>query len=225
MRCLRRVVVVGFVVGSGGVVVLGILTLGVVLLNPFAGFDGRIEFARLSGRTAKDRLEDTWPSGVDPGAVTEVSFKTEWSRDSYSSWFQIRLLPTAAARWQDDIHSKQQSSSIDCLHHLHEGAEGVHHVVSAPRIAIAHTGAAPVWWTPPAMNFRATEAMLWYTNYDSGVARATYSGLDPSTNTLWIYEFACQHGRLWAPGDIPKGEQFAAVGHKDLAPPSSGSPN
>jgi hypothetical protein len=59
------------------------------------------------------------------------------------------------------------------------------------------TGVTPVWWTPPAISFRATEIMLWYDGFDSGVGRAAYSAFDESTGILWMYDYAAQHDLLW----------------------------
>jgi hypothetical protein len=53
--------------------------------------------------------------------------------------------------------------------------------------------------------------MLWYTDYDSGVGRATNSAFDKSTGILWIYDYACQHDRLWSPGNVPPGDVFSTV--------------
>ena len=53
--------------------------------------------------------------------------------------------------------------------------------------------------------------MKWYRNNDSGVGRATYSGYDEATNSLWIYHYSAQHDRLWTRGDVPAGEQFSTI--------------
>ena len=105
----------------------------------------------------------------------------------------------------DHIHAAQERNSKSCLHHLHEGLEGVHRNIVGPPPMHWQTGNAPAWWTPPALDFRATVIMLWYTDYDSGVGRATYSGFDESTGTLWIYDYACQHDEVWSHGDVPEG--------------------
>ena len=73
------------------------------------------------------------------------------------------------------------------------------------------TGTTPTWWSPPAIDFRATELMKWYRGYDSGVGRATYSGYDETTKTLWIYEYSCQHDQLWSQGNVPTGQQFSTI--------------
>jgi hypothetical protein len=51
--------------------------------------------------------------------------------------------------------------------------------------------------------------MKWYRDYYSGVGRATYSAYDESAQTLWIYEYSCQHDILWSSGDVPAGEHFS----------------
>ena len=68
------------------------------------------------------------------------------------------------------------------------------------------TGTTPAWWKPPAIEFRATEEMSWYENYDSGVGHATYTAFDESTGRLWIYKYSCQHDILWQHGQLPEGE-------------------
>ena len=52
--------------------------------------------------------------------------------------------------------------------------------------------------------------MLWYTNYDSGVGRATYTSFDEPVGVLWIYDYACQHDRLWTHGNVPAGSVFTS---------------
>ncbi len=93
---------------------------------------------------------------------------------------------------------------------LHEGVEGVHRTVAGPPPANWQTGECPSWWTPPKIDFRATEVMLWYTNYESGVGRATYTSFDRQSGVLWIYDYACQHDKLWTHGNIPPGTMFTS---------------
>ena len=176
-----------------------------ILTDPFGGAD---EFIGVGGSEAKSRLAEIWPSMVDPSDVQSLSCKTESSRDSYSSWFKIKLLPAAAEKWQDDIHAQQESSCNGAADKMHEPAEGVRREVNGPPPFHRQTGTTPAWWLPPPMPFRATEAMLWYQNYNSGVARATYSGFDPASSTLWVYQYACQHDQLWSPGVVPAGRKF-----------------
>ena len=95
------------------------------------------------------------------------------------------------------------------LGRLHEGLEGVHRILGGPPPLHRQTGATPAWWSPSAIDFRATEIMVWYEGHYSGVGRAVYSGYDESSKTLWIYEYACQHDQLWPPRAIPAGEQFS----------------
>jgi hypothetical protein len=111
----------------------------------------------------------------------------------------------------DQMHKHQEDWSKQCLHHLHEGLEGVHRTISGPPPQHWQTGETPSWWTPPGIDFRATEVMLWYTNYDSGVGRATYSGFDESNGVLWVYDYASQHDILWSHGGMPAGDLFTTI--------------
>ncbi len=208
MRFVRRVIVIAVLLSCAATFLFAVIAIGAFLLDPFGGFAGANEFTDLSGRAAKQRISESWPPGVDTAFVQSVSHKTDWSRDSYSSWYRIRLTENAATNWMDHIHAVQERNSRTCLHHLHEGLEGVHRTIAGPPPTHWQTDDVPTWWSPPAEDFRATEVMLWYTNYDSGVGRATYSCFDKLTGTLWIYDYASQHDRLWSPGDVPFGTQF-----------------
>lgn len=193
------------------VVVAPLFICGSFLIrNPFAGFAGRSEFNELSGSAAKRRLSE-WPDGVDSNDVQYVSYKSEYSRDSYSSWYRIQLARSAALTWADHMHQRQESCSRLSLHHLHEGLEGVHRTIAGPPPQHRKTGDTPPWWTPPNADFRATEVMLWYANYDSGVGRATYSAFDESTGFLWIYDYASQHDILWSHENAPAGTVFSTI--------------
>jgi hypothetical protein len=137
-----------------------------------------------------------------------VSYKSESSRDSYSSWYRITLSATAAGKWTNQIHKHQEDWSRGCLGDLHERLEGVHRTISGPPPLHSQTGETPNWWTPPNIDFRATEVMLWYTHYDSGVGRATYTSFDNLAGVLWMYDYACQHDKLWTHGNVPTGNVF-----------------
>ncbi|MEI8213459.1 MAG: hypothetical protein WCI02_15030 [Planctomycetota bacterium] len=204
VRALIRYVVYA---GCGLIVLFAIMICVSFLMNPFAGFAGQSEFSDLSGYSAKRRLSD-WPSDVDPRDVQNVSYKSEYSRDSYSSWYRISLSATAAEKWTNQIHKHQEDWSRGCLGDLHEGLEGVHRTISGPPPLHWQTGETPTWWTPPNIDFRATEVMLWYTNYDSGVGRATYTSFDNLAGVLWMYDYACQHDKLWTHGNVPTGNVF-----------------
>ncbi len=114
----------------------------------------------------------------------------------------------------DHVHAEQESEKY---FPVDECCEGVHRItISRPPSLRRYTGRIPTWWSPPKIRFRATEMMKWYANYDSGYARATYSGFDESTSTLWVYKYVCQHDRLWSPGDLPEGTPFK-VEKKDFS--------
>ncbi|MFO0943283.1 MAG: hypothetical protein U0930_21320 [Pirellulales bacterium] len=209
-RNARTVIRCAFYVCCVMVLLLPILFCGLVLLNPFSGIDGHSSFNDLSGVSAKQRLNE-WPADVNPRDVKAVSYKSDYTRDSYSSWYRVKLTSGAAESWINQVHSGQEASSRQYLHQLHEGLEGVHRTTAGPPPQHCQTGTTPTWWTPPAINFRATEVMLWYRQYDSGVGRATYSAFDESTGILWIYDYASQHDRLWSHGNIPSGTFFTVV--------------
>lgn len=191
-------------------VIWAVFICGSFLLNPFAGFAGESEFAELSASAAKRHLPN-WPVGVATSDVKSVSYKSAYSRDSYSSWYRIQLTADAASIWTNQVHSHQEEWSKRCLHDLHEGLEGVHWTIGGPPPLHSQTGETPAWWSPPTIDFRATEVMLWYKNYDSGVGRATYSAFDTSDRTLWMYDYACQHDTLWPQGNVPIGNVFSTL--------------
>ena len=173
--------------------------------NPF----GDCEFVGLSGSQAKTRLKQAWPPSIDSSDVQSVSTKWSGSIDSSSSWWKIALTPDAAAEWQQHYHSSQELWIKVSGSSLYECAEGVDREIDGPPFLRSQTGTTPGWWSPPSIKFHATEGMLWYKNHDSGVARATYSGFDEASNTLWVYQYIAQHDRIWQPGVIPEGRQFS----------------
>jgi len=205
MRTIRRLVVVGFFVACAVIVLMAVAMVGSTVL--FFGFGGRREFTDLAGPTAKRKLGDAWPSSVDPDAVESVTWKTEWSRDSSSSWWRIVLDREATLRWMDHVHAEEERWAKH-----HDGpVEGVHRTIAGPPPLRKQTGATPAWWSPPAIDCRATEVMLWY-SHGSGVGRATYSAFDASTSTLWVYQYACQHDKLWPSGEPPSGTPIHVPG-------------
>lgn len=203
-RTVIRFVVYAFCVI---VVLFPIFVCGSFLMNPFGGFAGESEFAELSGSAAKRRLP-YWPVGVVASDVETVSFKSAHSRDSYSSWYCIELTDDAALTWSKQAHAQQVEWSKQCLHGRHECLEGVNRTLDGPPPLHSQTGETPGWWSPPAITFRATEVMLWYDDFYSGVARATYTAFDETNQTLWIYDYACQHDILWPRGNVPNGDVF-----------------
>ncbi len=122
-RTLRTLIRYFVYAGSGLVVLFAIMICLSFLMNPFAGFAGQSEFSDLAGHSAKRRLSD-WPSNVDPRDVQNVSYKSQYSRDSYSTWYRITLSDNAAERWTNQIHKHQEDWSRGCLCDLHEGLEG-----------------------------------------------------------------------------------------------------
>ena len=171
------------------------------------GFDGTSEFVELNGRQAKRRMAE-WPSNVDPSEVKTASFKTEWARDSYSSWYRITLSPKAAKKWRDEFHDQKEMGPQEYIGHLHEGYEGIHRTILGPPPQHWQTGDTPKWWDPPSIDFRSTEVMVWYDNFDSGVGQAVYSAFNPENGELWIYDYAAQHDELWQNGKMPSGDAF-----------------
>ncbi len=102
-RTLRTLIRYFVYAGSGLVVLFAIMICLSFPMNPFAGFAGQSEFSDLAGHSAKRRLSD-WPSNVDPRDVQNVSYKSQYSRDSYSTWYRITLSDNAAERWTNQIH-------------------------------------------------------------------------------------------------------------------------
>jgi hypothetical protein len=199
------VIVCAFLLGCAGIAVIGVMAIASQISSPFGGFSRTHEIVNSPGHVAKKRFGEDWPPSVDPAMVQSVSCKSETSRDSYASWYRIQLNSESARKWMDHMHSKQEHDSRSSLHHLHEGLEGVRRTIIGPPPTRWQTGNAPSWWSPPSIEYRATEIMLWYRNYDSGVGRATYSAFEPGADTLWIYDYASQHNQLWSPGDSTLG--------------------
>lgn len=206
--------VVVFYVGCALAVALCVVVPGSLVLLPFLMPFGDEEtgFVDLPGSEAHRQLQSSWPSTVDPADVRNVSSRTNASRDSYSTWTRLVLSPHAAAEWTKDAHRSEERSVLSQRpDHFKHGAEGVRRTIAGPPSTLAKTGDEPAWWTPPSMEFKATEAMLWYRDYHSGVARATWSAYDENSETLWIYSFAAQHHLLWPHGEVPEGERFSNI--------------
>lgn len=178
-------------------------------------FDGCEEFSGLAGSAAKKELAQAWPNSVPADAVDSVDYKSEWSRDSSSTWYRIKLKQPEAAAWMDYVHASEEESAEVCAT-MHDGTyyapEGVNRTVAGPPPLHDQTGTTPAWWSPPSKEFRATEVMVWYvegdSGTDSGTGRATYSAFDDSDNTLWIYEYTAQHDLLWSRGAVPDGQRL-----------------
>lgn len=197
---------------------LMILTIVVVpLVAPFGGVTE--EFTDLSGQEGSQRFRSGWPPGIDPAEVQSVSRKYASSFDAHSCWYRIQLSTDAASAWRNAIHSEEERRYGKTSDQRDEGVEGVHRSVGRPPPLHRQTGTTPDWWLPPAIEFRATELMRWYHDFQSGVGRATYSGYDETTNTLWIYEYSAQHDRLWPPGKLPDGKPFSTIKRAALNPP------
>lgn len=178
------------------------------LIAPF-GRGVESEFSNLPGRQAIDRLHSGWPADLDPRKVDEVSWKYSGTIDSHSKWFKIVLSPDAATIWQDEAHRRQEQSSRESVQSSRDLLEGVHRVERGPPTLRRQTGKTPAWWAPPAIDFRVTESMRWHGS-DWGYGRATWSGYDEPTRTLWIYDDGRQRDDLWLRGKVPAGQQFSA---------------
>ena len=181
-----------------------------LLVNPFDGFDGGSEFVELSGRQAKRKMRE-WPAAVSENDVQRVSRKHEFNPDSNSAWYRVRLSKGAAIAWQNHIHLVKENGPQQYVDNFYEGYEGINRSVLGPPPQHWQTGETPNWWKPPAIDFRATEVMVWYRDYNSGVGQAVYSGFDPNTSELWIYDYSCQHDDLWEHGAMPDGDSFGSV--------------
>lgn len=209
-RTIRTVIRLVFYFFCVLVVLYPIMVCVPFLMNPFAGFAGSSEFVDRPGLSAK-RSMDEWPVSIDPANVRIVSRKCDFSIDSHSAWYKIELNATSAQIWEDYVHSKQELYSRESIQRDDRGLEGVRRVLLGPPPLHQLTGYVPDWWKPTTIDFRATEAMKWYSGIDSGVGQATYTGYDAEKQTLWVYTYAGQHDRLWEPNQIPDGEVFSRL--------------
>ena len=217
MQTLRRVVLILFYAACVCIVLVAMLFFGAIVLNPFGGFAGSTQFANRSGPSAK-RSMNAWPTAVDPSKVRFVSLKHDYSIDSHSTWYKIELDHRSSQLWADSVHADRERYSRESLRRDDRGLEGVRRIVPGPPPLHSTTGDTPEWWSPPSIDFRATEAMKWYSGYDSGVGQAAYTGYDADKQVLWVYEYACQHDRLWEPNQIPNGDVFSRL--EETAEPS-----
>ena len=192
------------------VVCIAVLSVWTIILDPFLGFDASLKFVDLPGRTAEQKMNN-WPSSIDPSKVNIVSFQSAQSIDSYSTWYKIQTDRETAQLWSDDIHARLKSWSLSSISPGDRGLEGVRRSIKGTPALHSTTGETPSWWNPPAINYSATEAMKWYSGFDSGVGYAAYSGYDELSKTLWVYEYSCQHDRLWEPKHMPDGDIFSQL--------------
>jgi hypothetical protein len=148
---------------------------------------------------------------IDPAKVKTVSRKFDFSIDSYSVWYKIELDATSARIWADHVHTDKERRTRSSISPDDRGLEGVRRELLGPPPLHHKTGYVPAWWKPPTIQFRATEAMKWYSGFDSGVGQAAYTGYDVGNQTLWVYEYACQHDRLWEQNQIPEGDVYSRI--------------
>ena len=169
-------------------------------------WDIRSEDVDLRGDVAQQKLTQAWPDGIDPKTVGSVSRIAEQSRDSFSIWWRIVTTPDVAKRWSESVHSEAAMTYAQFASTDRTSFESVRRTISG-RIPLGnHTGEIPEWWSPPSEPCDVTEAMLWYSDGDSGVARGTYTKCDTKNGVLWVYEYACQHDLLWPKGSPPVGQ-------------------
>ena len=171
-----------------------------------------IEFVGVSGEQAESRIRAYWAEDVDSRDIEKASGKIYSQIDCYAGWYQITLRPEAAEKWQKAIHLKLETSAR--IGRGVEFIEGVHRTVTGPIVTEPSFGKAPKWWIPSSFDFRGTERMRWYSG-GTTYADALYSGFDPATNTLWIYDYSQQHGQLWSRGSVPAGERFVLGSSKN----------
>ncbi len=146
----------------------------------------------------------------------------------YQLAYKIELHSDTARKWADSVHLLREQYSRQSVSKDDRGLEASRRVVRGPPPLHQATGDSPKWWNPPKIDFRATEAMKWYSGFDSGVGQAAYTGYDTSTGTMWVYEYSCQHDRLWEPNSIPDGDVFSRLkeAEQDVEPePPSVRPN
>lgn len=205
----QRCVLYGF---YGWIVTVFVAAIGTVLLlafevreNPFYRGVSDFEVIDFRGSEAKHRLR-AWPTTVSIEEVESCSFKYSGSIDSHSQWICLRITPAAATAWIEDAHQRQAETAKQPLGRRYRSVESAERTVIGPPPLHLQTGTTPSWWQPPTMPFRATEVMLWYDGYDSGIGRATYSAFDEQSGQLWIYEYSAQHDELWQRGRAPVSE-------------------
>jgi len=199
----------------------GLLVYAVVFL-PFGQVD--FEFGDLAGPDARQRIEsrwpgEQWPEAIDAVQVRKVSCKYSSQIDWHTTWWKIELAPRAASAWQDDIHTRAEQAA-NPQKPKGSFAEGIRRIVHGQPPLRDREGTMPGWWSPTAIDFRATEVMQW--SGSTGYGLATYSAYDETSGTLWICEYGHQHEILWPRGKLPDGERLAttepAVGAAPVAP-------
>ena len=176
----------------------------------------RIEFIDRSAKQAESQLRAFLTDDLDLKDVEKVSGKICGAIDCHAGWIRITLRPESARQFQEAMHARLEKSArpgrgVELI-------EGVHLTMREPTLVESSLGTAPNWWTPPSIEFRVTEKMLWYSS-STTYAFALYTGFDPSTNKLWIYDYGEQHRQLWSRGAIPTGDQFVVNGHVDHGEP------
>lgn len=174
--------------------------------NPFAGFEGDVEFVDLNGPAAQQRMDFAWPAGVNPRDVVSMSHKASWKRDTGSSWSKLRLTPAAAKAWADEMHSRLEQNAASSKNQV----EGVRRSFFGTLPLHDPNSPVPLWWFSPACNVRATEVMHWYDS-GSGYANAVYTSFHAESGTLWVYEFSSQHDELWPQGKPPEGTRISSA--------------
>ncbi len=193
-RRFRRRVLMAFYVA---IVAIFLFVIALLFVLPsIEWFDHTRELINVSGVDAKEVISD-WPDTVEVSEVKACSMKSSSTIDSSSRWLCLKISPAAAGVWIDSKHRPESEWANE------PNCEFVERTLIGPPPLQRQTGTTPEWWRPPAIRYRATEVMLWYEGYDSGVGRATYSAFDPQTEQLWIYEYAAQHDLLWDRGHAP----------------------
>lgn len=218
MKTSRRIVL-GLFFAACASVGLVLFFLVAIVINSSGGSAGSTQFVNKSGPSAKISMTE-WPIAIDPTKVRSVSRKHDYSFDSHSTWYKIQLDIDSAHAWADFVHADRERHSRDSLRPDDRGLEGVRRIVTGPPPLNRTTGDTHVWCTPPSIEFRATEAMRRYSSIDSGVGQAAYTGYDSQGQTLWVYEYACQHDQLWEANEIPMGDVFSRMNDRDPIPAS-----
>lgn len=200
-RELRSLVLNYLVVAASvGFILLMLLGPFVIWYAVTSSIDG---YSDLSGIESQ-RLFSTWPASVPPRDVNHVSWCSYSTRDSFTTHYRMEMSAEHAKTWQDAIHDGEVAGARSMAdQRVMEGLQRTIH--GAPHVEY-QTGKTPEWWTPPAIEFRTTEYMLW--NDETGTARGLYSAYDPVRRTLWVYKYAAQHDHLWPQGQLPQGTVF-----------------
>lgn len=179
---------------------------------------GQREFVDLSGSQAQEQLTSELPPEIDPADVRSISVKRAATADSRSVWYRVKVSPTVAATWEEAVHQQTAQAFMPPSDRFLFGCSAASFVFSGPPPLHGEADTAPDWWSPPTIDFRMTEAMGWFDDSEAGAGTVMYSGYDPETGLLWVYEHSSEHELLLRRGHAVSGELLLT------RPPTSSAP-